>query len=262
MDKPFVSIIMPAYNEAHHIVPSVQETIRVGEENGWNYEIVVVDDGSHDGTFVRIQELAHENPRVVPVHIPRNAGKGSALRRGFRASRRDGEYVAFLDCDLDLHPGQILTLFEVMKRTGADVVIGSKRHRLSKVNYPWHRRIVSRVYFTLVHLLFSRPLHIPGSPRTQPLVLRDTQTGLKLFRRDVLRKVFPKLLVKRWAFDLELLALSHYYGFRIAHAPVVLHSRRHQSRIRPWDVLCTFWDTLAVFYRLRILHWYQRRKPT
>lgn len=241
-----VSILMPAYNEASHIVPSVEETVYQAERLGWDYEIVVVDDGSRDGTFERVRTMALRNPRIRAVRIPKNVGKGSALRRGFRASRR-GDFVVFLDCDLDLHPRQMETLFQVMRRTGADIVIGSKRHPRSQVNYPWHRRLVSWVYFTLVWFLFRLPL-------------RDTQTGLKLFRRDVLRTVFPKLLVKRWAFDLELLVLAHHHGFKIAHAPVVIHSPRLQSRVRLSGIFHTLWDTLAIFYRLKILHWYERKE--
>ena len=246
MDKGLeISIVMPAYNEADHIIPSIHETAKTFNGFGWDYEIIAVDDGSSDATYEHLKEVARENKRIIPVHLPKNVGKGNALRKGFEASRK-GELVIFLDCDLDLHPKQADTLVQIMKRTGADIVIGAKRHPRSVVEYPWHRRIISSIYFFVVQILFGMPL-------------RDTQTGLKLFRREVLDKVLPKLLVKRWAFDLELLALAHYYEYRIAHAPVTIQSQRDRSRIPMTAMIHMFLDTVAVFYRLRITHWYQRQ---
>ena len=132
-----------------------------------------------------------------------------------------------------------------MEREHADVVIGSKRHPDSKVEYPWHRRFISTTYFFLVKFLFGLPI-------------RDTQTGIKLFRREVLAQVFPRMLVKRYAFDLELLTLAHHFGYRIAQAPVTLETKRYQHRIRVIDILHTFWDTLAIWYRMHVLRWYDR----
>lgn len=246
MDKGLeISIVMPAYNEASHIVASLRETAKTLDGFGWDYEIIAVDDGSKDATYDRLKELARENKRIIPVRILKNVGKGNALRQGFKSSTK-GDLVVFLDCDLDLHPRQTDTLVQIMKRTGADIVIGAKRHPRSIVEYPWHRRIISSIYFFVVQILFGMPL-------------RDTQTGLKLFRREVLERVLPKLLVKRWAFDLELLALAHYYEYRIAHAPVIIQSQRDRSRIPFVAMIHMFLDTIAVFYRLRIMRWYQKQ---
>lgn len=236
-----VSILMPAYNEETAIVPSVEETMATLDQFGWDYEIVVVDDGSMDGTLATLERLATKHGRLVVAKNRENFGKGRALKKGFRYT--SGEYVVFLDCDLDLHPRQVGTLFDIMQRERADVVIGSKRHPQSHVQYPWRRRVISTTYFWVVKGLFGLPI-------------RDTQTGLKLFRREVLTKVFPHMLVKRYAFDLELLTLAHHFGYRIAQAPVVLETKRYQHRIRVIDILHTFWDTLAVWYRMHVLHWY------
>lgn len=238
-----LSILMPAYNEAEVIEPSVKETVRALDRLNHRYQIIVVDDGSMDGTRRRLELLAREHGHLQVVSNRDNFGKGRALKKGFRFAK--GDYVAFLDCDLDLHPSQLQTLVEVMEKESADVVIGSKRHPLSKVTYPWHRRIISTGYFWLVKILFGLPI-------------RDTQTGLKLFKRQVLATVFPKMVVKRYAFDLELLALAHHYGFKIAQAPVVIESQRFRHRIRLGDIGRTFWDTAAIFYRLHILRWYDR----
>jgi len=242
-DLQKLSVLMPAYNEAAVIIPSVQETIRTLDGFGIEYEIIVIDDGSHDGTFERIHELRARHGRVIAVKNRENYGKGRALKKGFRSAT--GDYVVFLDCDLDLHPAQVRHFFEVMRREDVDVVIGSKRHPQSRVAYPWSRKVISSVYFFLVKLLFGLPI-------------RDTQTGLKLFRREVLRRVFHKMLVKRYAFDLEILALAHHFHYRIAQAPVTLRPQRRRDRIRTVDIYHTLWDTLAIFYRMRVLHYYDR----
>ena len=93
------------------------------------------------------------------------------------------------------------------------------------------------------------------------LPVRDTQTGIKLFKRAVLERVLPRILVKRFAFDLELLANAHHFGYRIVEAPVTLNFRRVCSRLRISAVWNVFLDTLAIFYRMRILHYYDRPEP-
>jgi hypothetical protein len=88
--------------------------------------------------------------------------------------------------------------------------------------------------------------------------IRDTQTGLKLFKREVLRAVFPKVLVKRYAFDLELLAIANHFGFSIAEAPVIVNYRGKFGHIKISAIFNIFWDTMAVFYRLRIKKYYDK----
>ncbi|MDP8259594.1 MAG: glycosyl transferase, partial [Candidatus Gygaella obscura] len=138
---------------------------------------------------------------------------------------------------------QIKTFFDIMELDNADVVIGSKRHPNSVLNYPWHRRLVSSIYFFLVKILFGLPI-------------RDTQTGLKLFKYEVLAKAFPRVLVKKFAFDLELLVNIHHLGYTIAEAPVRVDSKRKFGRIGVNSIMHTFWDTLAIWYRMYILKYY------
>jgi hypothetical protein len=90
------------------------------------------------------------------------------------------------------------------------------------------------------------------------LPLRDTQTGLKVFRREVLQRVFPRILAKRFAFDIEVLANAHRLGFKLVDAPVTLEFKRGLGRIRWKDIRATGLDTLAIFYRMYILHYYDR----
>ena len=238
-----ISIIMPAYNEEAHIYENVVETRKVFEESGVPYEIIVSNDGSKDKTFENARKAERDFPNVFAVNNPINLGKGHALKEGY--TKVSGDYVVFLDSDLDLHPNQIHLLFDIMKKENTDIVIGSKRHPQSKVLYPTDRKIISNGYFFLIKIMFGLPI-------------KDTQTGLKLFKREVLDRVFPKILVKRFAFDLELLAVAHHFGYKIAEAPVVVTHRWKFGRIGFRPIWETWWDTMAVFYRMRILGYYDK----
>ncbi|MBI1870771.1 MAG: glycosyltransferase [Chlamydiae bacterium] len=239
-----ISILMPAYNEASHIGKNVLETCKVVEEIGIkNYEIIVIDDGSQDGTFEAALKVAQDG-RVLVNRVSKNCGKGDALKKGYGFAT--GDLVVFLDSDLDLHPRQIRILYDIMKENDADVVVGSKRHAASVLQkYPKRRRFISYSYNLMVRILFASQIS-------------DTQTGLKLFKREVLDDIFHRILVKRFAFDVELLMVAHHLGYKIMDAPVVLDFNRphRMGRVRLGDILRTWQDTLAVFYRLYVRKWY------
>ncbi len=240
--KGKVSVIMPAYNEEENILHNIEETIRVFDQFGCNYEIIVVDDGSIDNTYK--EALKAQNEQAVIVKRNRiNRGKGRAIKHGFRFAQ--GDYIVFLDADLDLHPRQIKEFFDIMKRENADIVIGSKRHSASVLNYPRRRKIISYVYNLLVRILFASRI-------------RDTQTGLKVFKRKVLDSLFHVILVKRFAFDVELLMVAHHIGYKISDAPIEINFGRKQriGRIRVRDILNTYLDTLAIFYRMYLRRYY------
>ena len=242
--KEKISIIMPAYNESGHILTSVEETAKTFRRFGCNWELLVIDDGSTDDTFSILEGLLskYEGQLVVKKNTY-NLGKGRALKKALRYT--SGDYIVFLDADMDLHPIQVQTLFDILRLDNADIVIGSKMHPNSRVKYPLMRKIISLGYFLLIKLLFGLPCH-------------DTQTGLKLFKREVLEKVFPRILVKRFAFDLEVLVNAYHLGYRIAEAPIVLNPQRRYGRIGLRSIWVTTQDTLAVFYRMRILKYYDR----
>ncbi|MGE5280557.1 MAG: glycosyltransferase [Deltaproteobacteria bacterium] len=256
-----VSIIVPAYNEEAIIRPSLEEIVGIVdgpnivcadplkeivaefEGMGVDYEVIVMSDGSRDQTIQKAVEVARLNPRIKVKRSLGNYGKGRALKRAFRYC--SGDLIVFLDADLDLHPSLAQNLINIMKWEKADVVIGSKFHPMSQVEYSLQRKLISFIYYSLIKLLFGLPL-------------RDTQTGLKVFKRRVLEEVFPRILVKKFAFDLEVLAVAHHLGFKIAEAPIVLRQRRRYGRIGTRALWQTGWDTLAVFYRLNILRYYDK----
>ena len=243
--RPLLTVVVPVYNEAGTIVANIR-TIRerVERELGGPLELIVVSDGSIDRSEERLLEEAPDVARVI--HYDRNLGKGFAIKAGALAA--GGEYIAYVDSDLDLDPAAIPRFVETARRERLDFVVGSKRHPESLVHYPAARRVASWLYQQLVRVLFQ-------------LDVRDTQVGLKVFRREVAEEVMPLLLVKQFAFDLELLAVARALGFRrLREMPITLQYRFTGSGVRSVAVLFALVDTAAIFYRLRILRYYQRRR--
>ena len=241
-----LSVVMPLYRLADEAAKNLNEVADLFEKYGVKTELVPVDDGSGDGTDAVLAKLdfsrfAHVT--LKPVICRRNGGKGAALRAGYEAST--GRYVMLLDGDLDIHPKQTPYFFEEMVTKGADIVVGSKRHKKSVVQYPWHRRIVSGCYFTLVKWFVGLPI-------------TDTQTGMKLFKREVLGPALERMLVKTYAFDLELLSIAASRGAKIVEAPVVIRFGNKFGALKPKTVWQMSKDTLAVFYRLRLLRYYAK----
>jgi len=241
-----VSIVIPAFKKEKTIKKDVKRIDKVLAETRWDYEILVVVDGMLDKTFENAAEISNE--RIKVFGYPTNYGKGYAVRYGM--ARSHGDIIAFIDSGMEINPNSISMVLEHMEWYDADIIVGSKRHLASKVHYPLLRKIYSWGYYTIVRLLFG-------------VKVSDTQTGLKVFRREVLEKVLPRLLIKQYAIDIEILAVAKRLGFkRIFEAPVIL-SQDFSSGTRFTKFLLIdpfirkiLTDTLSVFYRLKILKYY------
>ena len=244
---PLLTIVVPVYNGGDNIVANIEQIRRVVADGlaGEAIELIVVSDGSIDGTTERLLESRADHGIRV-IHYDRNLGKGYAVKAGALASH--GDWIALVDADLDLDPAVVPRYLDVARDEALDFAIGSKRHPGSLVHYPRSRRIASWLYQQLNRLLFR-------------LDVRDTQVGVKVFSREVVDDVVPLLLVKQFAFDLELLAVATALGHgRIRELPVRLTYRFTGSALRSSSVFRALWDTAAVFYRLRILRTYQRKR--
>ena len=238
-----LSVVVPAYREGPRIFENLQRLLTELDQLQRDYEVVVVSDGNTDATPTEAERV--DSPRVRVFHYPVNRGKGYALSYGVQHC--SGDLVTFIDADMELDPREISTFIAILQDQQADIVIGSKRHPQSQVHYPFFRRFESLVYQLLIRVLFN-------------LGVRDTQTGLKLFRRQVLADVLPLLAVKQFAFDLELLVVARVLGYhRIVEAPVRL-SYQFASTVSPAAVYRILWDTAAIFYRLHITRYYARRR--
>ncbi len=234
----FISFVIPAYNEGEKIYKNLLECLREVRRYGVPFELVVVNDGSADNTNQEIRRAAAHNPEVVPVSYSKNVGKGNALKVGAR--RASGNLVVFMDADLEIHPKHAMKFMYMLKATEADVVIGSKRHPDSKVDYPNKRKFLSWGYHLLIKLMFN-------------LDVTDTQPGFKLFRKDVLDKEINKVEAQRYAFDLDLLVNVQADGYKIVEAPIELNfSRTCGGRIGFKTVKSIFKETMGVFYRAKM----------
>ena len=236
--SPELSLVMPAYNEADNIEMVVNRVDRIVRKTGLKYELIVVDDGSVDDTRVRAINFANNNGHTKVVSYSRNMGKGHAIKTGFAHST--GDALIFMDSDLDIDPRHIARYAEALRF--GDIVIASKWHPQSRVKAPLIRRFLSHSFNALVKLLVG-------------VKVSDTQTGLKAVKRNVMEKVFPRLAVKRYAFDVELLAVANIFGFKILELPVSIRLTRSFS-VREW--LRMLLDLIGIAYRLRIIKFYQR----
>ena len=238
-----LSVVVPAYREGRRIYGNITRLVGELDKLAVAYEVVIVSDGNTDTTVSEAKRI--ESPAVRVFHYPMNIGKGFALCCGVDQSV--GDLVTFIDADMELDPANIGVFIDTMRSNGCDAVIGSKRHPASKVAYPKLRRLQSAAYQLLVRILFN-------------LNVRDTQTGLKLFRRQVLQEALPLLAIKRFAFDLELLVVAHQLGYQnICEAPIQL-DYQFESTVNLGSAWRVLWDTAAIFYRLRILRYYQRQR--
>jgi len=244
-----VSVIIPAYKQEKTIERDVKNIDDVMSKTRFNYEIIVVVDGFVDKTYINANKIRRKKVKVYGYG--KNKGKGFAIRYGM--ARSHGDYIAFIDSGMDIDPNGISLILEHLEWYGADIMVGSKRHAASKVYYPFIRKLYSSVYYIFVKFLLG-------------VKVKDTQAGLKVFKREVLETVLPRLLVKEFAFDVEILSVSNHLGFnKIYESPIYLNWDKSNTIFTPWmvfdkNIRNMIMDTLAVFYRLRILKYYDNSK--
>lgn len=238
-----LSLIVPAYKQEKTIKNDIEKIVQVMNQLRYDYEIIVVVDGLIDNTFKNAKKI--RSPKVIVTGYKHNHGKGYAVRFGM--ARAKGSIVGFIDAGMDINPTGLLFLLKRFESYDADIVVGSKRHPESKVRYPLERRLISFFSQAFIRILFG-------------LNVGDTQVGIKFFKREVIENVLPRLLVKKFAFDIEILVVAYYLGYqKIFEAPIELNFKFGRSIVSQslLDALIkTFWDSLAIFYRLKILRYY------
>ncbi len=226
------SVVIPAYNEAHRIADTVRTVTSFFKEAA-DVEVLVVDDGSTDGTATA---AIRDSVRVLCN--PTNRGKGHSVTRGIMEAR--GEFLIFTDADLAVGTDQFERVLKPLY-SGNDVVIASRRHRDSRILVPQPR---ARELMGVLFNVLVRVLLLPG--------LTDTQCGLKGFRRGPAREVFSRVTVTGWCFDVEVLTIAKTRGYRITEVPVDWCDSG-ETRLRPlrtaWEIVR---DLSAVFWRKRL----------
>ena len=248
-----LSVIVPFFKEAEKVEENIEILENELRQYFFHYEIIAVADNGKDETYQEILKLEHSHPKLKVYEYGCNRGKGFALKYGFQKSK--GDYIIFIDGDMNLHPKDIKIFLGLMDIYDADIIIGSKRHPQSEINYPLLRRFLSRGYQLLIKMFLD-------------LNVSDTQVGLKLFKRKVLKDSLSKVLIKKYAFDLELLTVASHLGYKkILEAPIKLNYSNLSTK-KFWlkelfRILKMTWpmfvDTLAIIYRLRILKYYDKK---
>lgn len=233
-----LTMVVPFYNPGPLLRTNIHNIIEVLNAENASYEIIAVSDGSTDASDADLQEFGDA---VRLVRLPRNQGKGAAVRTGLAMGR--GRYIGFIDADGDVTAGSLHEFLALVRLYEPDIILGSKRHPMSELHYPPLRHLYSWGYQQFVRVLFH-------------LNLRDTQTGLKLIRREVLADVLPRMVEKRFAFDLELFVVGRHLGYRrYFEAPV--HIRHQFTSTVSWRAVTgTLLDTVAIYYRLHVLRFY------
>lgn len=226
-----LSVVVPFYNPGAALRPTVERLVRCLTAANVTFEVIAVSDGSTDGSARSIDGLA--GVRVVDSRI--NQGKGAALHLGFAAAR--GSWVGFVDADGDIDPEHLIDYLLLARDGGHAGVYADKRHAASVSASSPFRKLVSTFYSTLVTLLFL-------------LGMRDTQTGCKVLRRDVLADLLPRLRERRFAFDLEFFVAAKAAGIHgFVGAPVRLSERVAGSTVTGKAILRTVRDTFVIFGR-------------
>jgi glycosyltransferase involved in cell wall biosynthesis len=244
--KKLLSLIVPAYRQEKTIKKDLQNLLEVLSALPLDFELIVVVDGILDGTSRIVRQM--KDSRVKLFEYQKNKGKGSAIKYG--VEKAQGDVIGFIDAGMDIDPSEISIMLDLMDWNKADVIVASKLHPESQVRYPFGRKILSWGYRTLTHVLFG-------------FSVKDSQVGFKLYRKRVAKDVFPRIIVKRFAFDIEVLTVAQKLGYtRIFEAPVKLNFSGASSITSSnfWKIIFwMLWDTAAVFYRLKILHYYDRK---
>ncbi len=239
----FLSVIIPIYKQEKTIVEDLLNINNTLKQIRYDYEIIAVVDGiTIDKSYINAKKLKLKKLKVIGYQ--NNHGKGYAIRYGM--AKTNGDYIAFIDSGMEIDPNGISMVLEHMEWYDADIIVASKRHPASKVNYPLQRKVISLGAWIIARFLLG-------------INVKDTQAGLKIFKKQVLVKVLPRLMVKNYAIDLEILSVAKHLNFKnIYEAPIKLtydfNSLTHATGLN--TIYRSLIDALAIFYRLRLLRYY------
>jgi dolichyl-phosphate beta-glucosyltransferase len=200
------SIVIPAYNEGKRLAPTLEQVLAYVRQQGWDAEIIVVDDGSRDNTAEIVRSFSERTPQVRLIENPGNRGKGYSVRHGMLKAQ--GEIIVFSDADLSSPIEEMPKLLQAIE-AGADIAIGSRwlRAELQTRRQSLHRQLFGRIFNALNRGILG-------------LRFKDTQCGFKAFTRRAAQTILPLQRIERWGFDPEILFLARKFGFRVEEIPV------------------------------------------
>jgi len=236
--EPKITIIIPAYNEEENIEKTIQQTENILKEITENYELIIVDDGSKDNTYQKALQTVSKKPKRKVIKNGTNVGKGYAVKRA--SKHITGNIVTIMDSDMEIDPKQLKQYIQILKN--CDICIASKRHPDSIYKAPIMRKILSIMFNKLVRIMTG-------------IKYVDTQTGLKAIKTEPFKKIMNTILVKRYAYDVEMLAIAQLLNLKVVELPVKIEQG---ARFSIKAVLYMLVDLLGISYRLRVIKWYQK----
>ena len=216
---PAYSIVIPAYNESARLGATLEKVLGYVHQQGWDAEVIVVNDGSRDNTAEIVRSFAAKNPALRLVENPGNRGKGYSVRNGMLHAR--GRTVLFSDADLSSPIEEAPKLFQALEQ-GADIAIGSRwlRSETQTQRQPLHRQLFGRIFNLILRL-------------TLGLKFKDTQCGFKAFQQPAVQAIFPLQKIERWGFDPEILFLARKLKFNVKEVPSRLGTQWRNSHQPP-----------------------------
>jgi dolichyl-phosphate beta-glucosyltransferase len=229
------SIVIPAYNEGQRLRVTLEKVLGYVRRQGWDAEVIVVNDGSRDNTAEIVREVAERDSLLRLVENPGNRGKGYSVRHGMMEAR--GDVVIFSDADLSSPIEEMPKLLDALAQ-GADIAIGSRwlRAELQTRRQSLHRQAFGRIFNLLLRVILG-------------LRFKDTQCGFKAFTRRAAQTILPLQRIERWGFDPEILFLARKFGFRVEEVPV-LWGHSGGTRIHPLI------DGARMFQEMLRIRWY------
>lgn len=238
MEKIYLSIIIPAYNEAKRISATLLDIDRYLSKQKYSYEILVINDGSKDNTVQVVEKAKELIKNLILIDNKENHGKGWVTKQGMLEAK--GEYRIYVDADNAISMDQIENFWSLITPEGDyDVVIGSIEAKGAKVeeNAGWYRRLFGKISKYIIRIIVGI------------WEIKDSQRAFKLFPEKVVNDVFPYLKIDRWLFDVEILVLVKKMGYRIKEIPVQWINSG-ESKVGLVSYIRSFWDLFKIKWNL------------
>lgn len=238
MNKVYLSVIIPVYNEENRLNKTLEEADAYLKTQSYSYEIVVVNDGSQDNTVQLVEKAKLKIANLRLLDNQENHGKGFVVKQGMTEVL--GQYRLFSDADNSVSINQIEKIWPVLEQ-GYKVVIGSRTIKGAVISpsQPWLRRLVGKTGNLMIQTIGG----LSG--------IWDSQCGFKCFTADSAQNIFNKITINRWGFDVEALILAKKLGYQVKEIPVIWKNNI-ESRVRPSGIFKTLFEVLLIRWNLII----------
>jgi len=241
-----ISIIIPAYNEENRILRCLNRLLRYCNESEWDFEVLIAEDGSTDNTVKIVKDFASQDKRIKLLSFTERLGKGGAIKNAMFQATKD--CVCYMDVDLSADVAELERLIPFLN--DYDIVIGSRllRGNLPDIEGPVYRKILSRFYSRFFRFLFRMPIH-------------DPQCGFKLFKKNIVSRLFKEMHTAGFAFDSEVLVKAYWLDLKIKEVPIIW---KHDpgSKISVFEQIGAMSNSLfQIWYESHLL-WLQNQPPT